>query len=471
VADKILAPADGGLPAFEARRAPWLVDRGQRWWRDVLRRRMLAVADAGSVFAFAGALAAFGEPAVGFWSAVLMPGWLLLAKLHGLYDRDHRKLRHLTVDDVPAIMIWSVTGIALTFLLLSLTPAGAPAAGPVLRAWIVLCVSAVALRWSGRIAWRWMTPRERVLLVGTGPTARATRHKLELFSDLHAEIVDERPAVDVTELHEQPSSPRPIDRIVVAEESMPADEIEELVGLCHAQQLKLSVVPPLHGLFGLAQLNRVAELPVLEYDTADVSRTSLLLKRAFDAVLAALALVVLAPLFVLVAVAIVAESGGPIVFRQRRAGFQGRPFWMLKFRTMVADTEEQLAELIHFDELREPMFKLRHDPRVTRVGRILRRYRIDELPQLVNVLRGEMSLVGPRPEQVELVERYEPEHALRLVVKPGMTGPMQVFGRGELSFEERVAVERDYIDNLSLARDLRIIALTIPAVVTGRRAF
>jgi lipopolysaccharide/colanic/teichoic acid biosynthesis glycosyltransferase len=117
------------------------------------------------------------------------------------------------------------------------------------------------------------------------------------------------------------------------------------------------------------------------------------------------------------------------------------------------------------------MFKLRDDPRVTRVGRLLRRTSLDELPQLVNVLRGDMSLVGPRPEQTELVDRYLPEHRFRLLVRPGLTGPMQVFGRGELTFEERLAVEREYIENLSLGRDARILALTFSAVVHGKGAF
>ena len=144
---------------------------------------------------------------------------------------------------------------------------------------------------------------------------------------------------------------------------------------------------------------------------------------------------------------------------------------MLKFRTMVRNAEELLDELVSFDDLDSPMFKLLDDPRVTRVGRLLRKTSLDELPQLVNVLRGEMSLVGPRPEQVELVERYRPQERFRLAVKPGLTGPMQVLGRGRLTFEERQAVDREYIETLSLARDLRILLLTIPVVLAGDGAF
>ena len=157
-----------------------------------------------------------------------------------------------------------------------------------------------------------------------------------------------------------------------------------------------------------------------------------------------------------------------MLFTQRRAGQGGHPFRMLKFRTMVRDAEALLPELVPFDTLAEPMFKLPTDPRVTRLGRLLRRSSLDELPQFWNVLTGEMSLVGPRPEEVGLVDRYTSEVRFRLDVKPGMTGAMQVYGRGQLTFAERLAVERDYVENLSIGRDLRIIGMTL-AVVLGRR--
>jgi lipopolysaccharide/colanic/teichoic acid biosynthesis glycosyltransferase len=174
---------------------------------------------------------------------------------------------------------------------------------------------------------------------------------------------------------------------------------------------------------------------------------------------------------VLIAIAIKLDSRGAVLFAQLRSGKDGAPFRMLKFRTMVADAEILLPGLVQLDRLPQPAFKLVDDPRVTRVGRFLRRTSLDELPQLSHVLLGEMSLVGPRPEQIEVVERYEPAHRFRLVVKPGLTGPMQVFGRGRLDFDERLSVEREYIENLSLGRDLRIVALTLRAVVAGAGAW
>jgi lipopolysaccharide/colanic/teichoic acid biosynthesis glycosyltransferase len=210
---------------------------------------------------------------------------------------------------------------------------------------------------------------------------------------------------------------------------------------------------------------------VLEYSTWDVSRSTMALKRALDVTLSATAIVLLSPVFAVIAAAIRLSSPGPAVFQQERAGLYGKPFRMRKFRTMVSDAEERLHEVVELESLAEPVFKLRDDPRVTRVGRVLRRTSLDELPQLLNVLRGDMSLVGPRPEQLDLVERYTDEQRIRLAVKPGITGPMQVHGRGELSLSERLAVEREYIENLSLGRDLRILALTLGTVVSGRGAF
>jgi len=141
---------------------------------------------------------------------------------------------------------------------------------------------------------------------------------------------------------------------------------------------------------------------------------------------------------------------------------------ILKFRTMVPNAEELLKEIVPLDQLDEPMVRVTADPRVTRVGRMLRRTSLDELPQLINVLRGEMSLVGPRPEMFSLVELWGPEHRFRLKVKPGITGPYQVYGRADLEFGERLAVEREYIENLTLLRDVRILLMTLPAVF-GRR--
>ena len=190
-----------------------------------------------------------------------------------------------------------------------------------------------------------------------------------------------------------------------------------------------------------------------------------------DLALGAVFLIVAALPMVLAALAIKLDSPGTVFFRQTRIGQDGRPFRILKFRTMVARAEELLPQLVDVAGLEQPAFKIKDDPRVTRVGRFLRRYSLDELPQLVNVLTGEMSLVGPRPEEAALVERYTDDQRRRLAVKPGLTGPMQVNGRGDLPFEARLALELDYIERYSLRRDVAILLRTIPAVIRGNGAY
>jgi len=202
-----------------------------------------------------------------------------------------------------------------------------------------------------------------------------------------------------------------------------------------------------------------------------LSVTQRVAKRVID-LAGALATLVLAALpMAIIALIIKMDSPGPAFFRQTRIGQKGAPFRILKFRTMVSNAEAVLPQLLDLDALTEPVFKIPNDPRVTLVGRFLRRWSLDELPQLFNVLAGEMSLVGPRPEEATVVARYTDDQRRRLAVKPGMTGPMQVNGRGDLSFEERLQLELEYIDHYSLRRDLAILLRTLPAVFSGRGAY
>ncbi|HEY1236931.1 MAG TPA: sugar transferase [Solirubrobacterales bacterium] len=427
---------------------------GPRWWRDARRRRLLALADCCSAGLAVGLVL---PPERAIWTLAFLPVWILVAKLAGLYDADHRAMRHLTVDEAPTILGWSVVAVAVVALLVQLTPADAPDLGELAAIALIAAGADLLLRASARALWRASTPRERAMIIGKGGLAHGMRRKLALFSDLHMEAVE-------------PSDySRGIDRVVLAHERIDAREIAAISDLCHQHEAKLSLVSPLRGQATPHQISRLAELPVFEYVTSDVSRSTMMLKRALDLIVGVPLALLAALLFPVVALAIWLEDRGPALFVQTRAGLNGAPFRLFKFRTMHVGADRSLEEL--FDELPEPMFKFRRDPRVTRVGRVLRRLSLDELPQIWNLLRGDMSLVGPRPEQLELVERYSPEHRFRLDVKPGLTGPMQIHGRGELTFEERLAVELDYVENLSIGRDLRILALTPVSVVRGTGAF
>jgi lipopolysaccharide/colanic/teichoic acid biosynthesis glycosyltransferase len=193
-------------------------------------------------------------------------------------------------------------------------------------------------------------------------------------------------------------------------------------------------------------------------------------KRGFDIVVAVVALVLAAPILAVASAAIALEDRGPILFRQRRLGQHGRQFEMLKLRTMVTDAEARRAEVLALNEADGPLFKIRRDPRITRIGRLLRKLSIDEIPQFWNVLRGEMSVVGPRPALPAERAAWGPDTGERLRVKPGITGMWQVSGRASTSFEEYERLDRYYVDNWSLGHDLSIVARTVPAVLLRRGA-
>ena len=437
-----------------------------------LLRRMLAMADVLAISAAAVIVGLWGSGAAAALLLVLSaPIWIVTAKLAGLYDRDHRTLRHLTVDELPWLLLWTLSSTALLTLLLVPFPALDLSSDDRLLVWATALGLGFSFRAGMRALWRRITPAQRLLIVGDGQLAQAVVRKLELFPDIHAEIAGR--IESCSELGERLDELGvDLDRIVIACSEISEELLEKLLLFCRLRRVKLAVIPPTRGMFGTAtHLTHIADLPLLDYNTWDISRTTLGLKRVFDIVVALVGLVLTLPLFALAGLATLLDSGRPIFFRQTRGGVGARPFQMLKFRTMVRDAEARLPDLVHFEELSDPMFKLKTDPRVTRAGRLLRRTSIDELPQLINVLRGEMSIVGPRPEQLDLVERYAPEHQFRLQVKPGITGPMQIYGRGELTFEERLAVEREYVENLSLGRDIRIVLMTLPAVFGRRGAF
>jgi lipopolysaccharide/colanic/teichoic acid biosynthesis glycosyltransferase len=202
-----------------------------------------------------------------------------------------------------------------------------------------------------------------------------------------------------------------------------------------------------------------------------VSRGYLAAKRGLDIALCVPGLLALSPLFLFTALAIKIESPGPILFRQLRVGRAGRPFYCLKFRSMSADAESRKADLAHLNEVDGPVFKIKHDPRITRVGRILRKYSLDELPQLINVVRGEMTLVGPRPPLPREVEQYDDWMLRRLDVAPGITCLWQISGRSDTNFEQWMRLDMEYIETRCFVKDVSILLRTIPAVLFGRGAY
>lgn len=234
----------------------------------------------------------------------------------------------------------------------------------------------------------------------------------------------------------------------------------------------LLVAPALTNITGTrVSIRPVAGLPLLHLDEPELAGVRKVVKDVFDWTVAGLAVLLLTPLLLGLALAVRVTSPGPALFTQERVGRDGKLFRVLKFRSMVVDAEQRLDEIRALNEHDGVLFKLRDDPRITRVGRFMRRYSLDELPQLINVVRGEMSLVGPRPPLPSEVNDYETHTRRRLLVKPGMTGLWQVNGRADLSWDETVRLDLQYVENWSLGLDIALIGRTAVAVLTRRGAY
>ena len=215
----------------------------------------------------------------------------------------------------------------------------------------------------------------------------------------------------------------------------------------------------------------VAGLPLIQVDYPEFEGRKYAAKRAFDLIVSFLALVVLSPLLIVIAIMVRRDSPGPALFHQERVGLNGKRFSMLKYRSMVVDAESQLPSLLDNTDGNGVLFKLRSDPRVTRIGAALRRHSLDELPQLLNVLRGDMSLVGPRPPLASEVERYDEWARRRLLVRPGLTGLWQTQGRSDLSWEDSVRLDLYYVENWSLTGDIIILYRTVRSVARAEGAY
>jgi len=453
--------------------------------RGAMLRRLLA---AGDWAALIGALCAVTaatsttDIATLFWAVLFSPTWILVVKLQGLYDKDHRRIRHSTLDELPSLVSASVLGTLVLDGLLALSPVGPLSPGSAIALGLGTLVGSFVLRGVLRFLWHRLTGVAAGIAVGPAAAVDMVARRISTHPEARLALVGylsfnpgessvELPRLGSIDDISRVAYDYEIERVVVAEQEMSKPAAERLIEECKRTGLALTFLPRHYGLLGPGiELNHLAELPVLDFRFSDPPRSTVAMKRCMDVVVSGLLLLLLAPLLLAIALAILLDSGRPVFFRQRRVGRDGTPFTMLKFRTMVADAEERLPELIDLETLEQPSFKIPDDPRVTRIGRTLRRTSADELPQLINVLRGEMSLVGPRPEQESVVALYDERQRARLAIKPGLTGPMQVYGRSDLTFEERLAMERDYLDNLSLLTDLAILLRTPRAVIRGEGA-
>lgn len=335
-----------------------------------------------------------------------------------------------------------------------------------------------------RTARRFGRNTRNVLIVGSGPRAAQVQRNIEAHPSWGLCVLGFVDDVDTPvdpslynakhfRIDHMPTliSDMVVDRVIVACPRSMLGTIAPVLSACSSAGVPLTLLPDLFGDFlPMPYVSRFGSRPSLEF--AAVHHNGLLLgvKRAIDIALASLALVASAPVIGIAALLIKREDGGPVFFRQTRCGLYGRKFDMIKLRTMCPDAESRKAELVSMNEMDGPVFKVRLDPRITKVGAFLRRFSFDELPQFWNVLKGEMSLVGPRPPVPEEVLHYEISERRRLSMRPGITCIWQVSGRNDIGFQEWVKLDLQYIDSWSLALDAWILARTLPAVVFARGA-
>lgn len=346
---------------------------------------------------------------------------------------------------------------------------------------VVMSVGLVGGRAAARRLAGQITAPERCLFIG--PTEEALRFRQKVENDLatNAKLVAQIELQDATPWASPTVSSRSladarelvrrlkIQRVIIAPHSSGGGDMLDLMRTFGAIGVRVSLIPAMLQVVGSAvEFDDVHGVAVLGVRAFSLSRSSRLIKRLFDLLGATVALVLLSPILGAIALTVKLSSHGPVFFRQERIGRGGRSFELLKFRSMVADAEERKAGLASHNQAAEGFFKIADDPRITPVGRFLRRTNLDELPQLLNVLRGEMSLVGPRPLIPQEDERVVGWHRRRLELTPGITGHWQVLGSSRVPLDEMVAIDYLYVANWSLWADLKLLLRTIPHVLTGR---
>jgi exopolysaccharide biosynthesis polyprenyl glycosylphosphotransferase len=452
--------------------------------RDAVFRRSLALVDVVAVYAallfvifVVGGSVVHLTPTV----VLLAPLVVLASKTIGLYDRDQHVLRKSTIDELPSLLYLSVL-CALTVWLAEFVLFHGWLARPqvfaLLGATFVLTAVGRAMARAAALA---LTPAERCIVLGNATDATNMFAKLASAHGVKATLVgrlalgaeeSDRHFITSGTLADPEAIARIIvelgvERVIIAPAGHDQDEILHAIRLIKAYGVKVSVVPRLLEVVGSSSVfDDVDGTTLLGLRQYGLSKSSEYLKRLMDVGGALLGLALLSPLFLVLAVAVVLDSGRPVFFRQRRIGQRGQLFMMVKFRSMVANAEAIKQELHEHNEAEGGLFKIAEDPRRTRVGRLIRSTSLDELPQLLNVLKGHMSLVGPRPlvpDEDALIEGWQRR---RLAVKPGMTGLWQIFGSSRIPMSEMVRIDYIYGANWSIWLDVKILLRTLPCMIS-----
>jgi len=434
-------------------------------------RRALAIADAlAATGAVVAAMVLTGGYSLAPEVLLVVPLIIFVAKTQGLYDRDELVIHKSTLNEFPRLVNLATLFALLTWLARHYVVVGNPGTIYLLELWLLLIGSLTAARAAARAVARHRSQIDRCLLVGSETVQRRLASKftghahVQLVGSLKIEQIVRDPqalarTANLVDAH----------RVVIAlSDHGDAEETMDVVRGAMASGLAVSLLPSSLGAVGSSvAFDDLAGMPLLGVPRFGLSRSSTAIKRAFDLVGATIVMAFAAPLFALCALLVKRSSDGPVLFRQTRVGRDGQHFTMLKFRTMV-DGADAMKDLLRHANEAEGLFKIEADPRITPFGRLLRKTSLDELPQLINVLRGDMSLVGPRPLVVDEDKRVTGHDRRRLHLTPGMTGRWQTLGSSRIPLNEMVKIDYLYVANWSLWADLKILIETV-AYVARRR--
>jgi exopolysaccharide biosynthesis polyprenyl glycosylphosphotransferase len=420
---------------------------------------------------------------------ISLPVWVFVAGLYGLYARDAERTDHTTADDFAPIFHLVTTGTWLVFVATRLSGAGVPHISRLAIFWGLAIALIIVLRAVARGLYRGRDAfRQNTVIVGTDETGQLLAKKLLSHPECGINVVGfvDTPRHRIGDLGNLPLLGTPdelpeivreldVERVVIAFSGQGRDETTDLIRMLSNLGIQIDIVPrfpdvvePRIDTYSVEGITLFGLRPVR------LSRTARTAKRTIDIAGAAAVLALMTPVLAVVAVMIRLDSPGPVFYRQLRVGASGRYFRIWKFRTMLPDADDRKAEVAHLNHHLhngDPrLFKIHDDPRVTRVGRFLRRHYLDEFPQLINVLSGDMSLVGPRPLILSEAEHVGTWALSRLNLKPGMTGLWQVLGGSAISFGEMVKLDYLYVSSWSLWNDIRLLSQTIPVVFRGARS-
>jgi exopolysaccharide biosynthesis polyprenyl glycosylphosphotransferase len=415
------------------------------------------------------------------WGLVVVPLMIVLFKLYGLYDRDVKRISHSTVDDIPGLLHACLIGTLLLWLYSRYTPMHRLDFADVVTFGLASVLLATAMRFLVRSFEGLAIGNERCVLVGGGNMADTLVRKLSAHPEYRLQVIGvitsdgtatsdlELPVLGTADELDRVAARYGVSRVILSVATADTD-LESLLRDCRKLELKVSLLPTLSDVLGPAvEIDDVEGVAVLGINPPWLPRSSRALKRGMDIGIAAILLLLFSPVLIVLAIVIKLDSRGPVLFKQERVGKGGQRFMVLKFRTMVRDAERKRAELVAHST--DPNWLiLENDPRITRVGGRIRRLSLDELPQLWNVLRGQMSMVGPRPLIPVEDERVQGWARGRLDLTPGITGYWQVLGRTRIPFEEMVKLDYLYVMNWSLWEDVRLMLRTLPVVLGGRGA-